>query len=303
MNRNIKKILKYSIFSPILLYIRCRDYYFAKYSPLNLVKHQYKSEMGDKLDIEQPSNLYEKINWIKFNTDTSIWSDLTDKLKVRKYIEEKGFKENLNSIYEVFYSVEEVRFDKLPKSFVLKTNNGCGTNIFVEDKEQTDLVKIKKKLAKWLKYDYGFYSAQPHYSKIDPCIIAENYLYQNKSNSLIDYKFYCFHGSPKYVFVYSDRTPGTHIVTRMLYDMNWRALPEKLDPHFTSRKEFDRPTSFEKMIEMVSRLSASFPFVRVDLYEIDNKPIFGEMTFTPGYDGGSSKAFLIELGSLIDISK
>ena len=275
----------------------------SRYYPKSFTKYAYKKYIGDKLDIDNPKNLYEKINFIRFYGDTALWSDLTDKYKVRDYVSKCGYANILNELYGHYYKVSDIDFSELPEKFVLKTNNACETNLVVKDKNTINYDEIRKKLYKWLKDDYGRRSGQPHYSKIEPCIIAERYIENDNmsSTSLIDYKFYCFHGKVHYIFVYSDRILNTHKVKKMIYTREWEKLIHKMDPIHDFIEYEVRPESLQYMIEIAEKLSEPFQFVRVDLYEVGAKPIFGEMTFTPGYDSGANKSFFLEMGSLINI--
>lgn len=118
--------------------------------------------------------------------------------------------------------------------------------------------------------------------------------------SLNDYKFYCVNGVPMYVIVYTDRVANSHEMKRTIYDMNWNLRQDYLGRYAVPGPEITKPNSFEKMKEMAQKLSEPFPFVRVDFYEINGKPVFGEMTFTPGMQE-TSTAFSKELGLLLRI--
>jgi hypothetical protein len=233
-------------------------------------------------------------------SDTSLWVALADKYAVRKYVEEKCGKELLNELYGVYQSPNDIDYSNLPASFILKTTNGCANNILVEDKSRLNINNANKLLCKWLKFPYGEISGQLHYSKIKPQIIAEKLLKQDASSNapLIDYKFYCFNGEPIYLYVISERIFNTHEYKRMTYDMNWNAHPEFFIKN-TPLKYMDKPASFEKMIEYAKCLSQPFPFVRVDFYEIEGQPVFGEMTFALGADTGYTKETQKNLGDLI----
>lgn len=121
---------------------------------------------------------------------------------------------------------------------------------------------------------------------------------ENKSKSLNDYKFYCVNGKPMYVIVYTDRVANSHDMKRTIYDMNWELHQEFLGRDAIAGPSIDKPESFELMKEMAGKLSSKFPFVRIDFYEIKGKPVFGEMTFTPGMQEISTE-FSRRLGDLI----
>lgn len=177
------------------------------------------------------------MNWLKFRSDTSLWTELADKYKVREYIKNNGLEEILVKLYGKWDRVEDIDFEQLPNSFVLKSNNGCGTVLLVEDKTKLDLQATRKLLKKWLKQKYGYTTAEPHYTTIKPCIIAEEYLKWDNpsiSSSLIDYKFHCIHGSPLYIQVMSDRQPG-HIYHWNIYNTFWQPYSGYIPPQLKKR--------------------------------------------------------------------
>lgn len=125
-------------------------------------------------------------------------------------------------------------------------------------------------------------------------------MYQAKDPDapLTDYKFYCFNGEPKFCNLLSNRVFNTHHMDKMIYDLDWNPIPSAFKPG-TSLNEVPRPKSLEQMIEIARSLSKGIPYVRVDLYEINEKPVFGEMTFTPGFDLRYTEKFQEEQGSYI----
>ena len=166
---------------------------------------------------------------------------------------------------------------------VIKTNNGSATNILIKDKSSMDEDAVRKQLNLWLKYDYGYNTAQPHYSSMKPLILAEEFLVdeetRRKGAILKDFKFYCVNGNPLYVIVYSDRVPNSHRMKRSIYDMDWNMHQEYLGKYAVAGPEINKPVSFDLMKEMAAKLSNPFKFVRVDFYETDNGLRIGELTF------------------------
>ena len=265
---------------------------------------RYRKALGRSIEKKNPKSFYDKIFWLSCNSDTTEWSRLADKYAVREFIKEKIGEEYLPQLYGVYDSADEIDFDKLPNSFVIKTNNGCASNFLVRDKKNTDLEKIRKELAYWLKFPYGELTGQRHYSRIKPRIIAEEFMYQKKNpkETLIDYKFYCFNGIPTYCNVISERVFNTHKIKKHMYDMNWKPIPDFFNEKEKELlKEIEKPITFEKMKEIANILAKGFKFVRVDLYEINGEIKFGEMTFMPGMDIGWNEKTQYEFGSLIKI--
>jgi hypothetical protein len=219
-------------------------------------------------------------------------------------VEEKCGKAALNELYGLYERPEDINYNDLPDTFVIKTTNGCANNILVQDKSLLNIQATQKLLDRWLKFPFGELTGELHYCRIKPQLIIEKFLRQESSpgSSLIDYKFYAFGGIPKYILVVSDREFNTHEYKRMMYDLDWNAHPEFFIKG-VSLKPVDKPVSLCKMIEYVKSLSEPFPFVRVDFYEVNRIPIFGEMTFTPGTEPGYTKEFQKHLGNLIQLSK
>lgn len=283
--------------------------YLSTHNPRKLAEHLYKDTMGSKVGInwECPIDLNEKINWLKFNTDTSKWSELADKLAVRKFIEEKGYGQYLVPLLGVWENAKQIDFSKLPDGFVLKTNNGAGTVLLVENKSLINQEAIRVQLKKWLKKPFGLRQAEPHYLKIKPLIFAESILREKSeiSSSLIDYKIWCFDGKAFGTWVCYNR--HRFEADTEWHDIEWTYRPEWsifTDHYKDGKGKIPKPKNYEEMISFAEDLSKGFPQVRVDLYNIDGNIYFGEMTFTSagGHMNFYSKDVLLEMGKLTKIS-
>lgn len=186
-----------------------------------------------------------------------------------------------------------------PSPLAPKCTDKYAVRQYVEEKGKMDKKKCFNEMSKWLKTTYGTYSMEPHYLKIPHRIYAEEYLaYANK---LIDYKFHCMNGIPQFVLVCCDRvtTELGNNVSRHILDMNWKPL-KGLDETADVVK---KPEHLEQMIEIARKLSADFKFVRVDLYDINGKVYFGELTFSPtnGVFSHYTQEFLDEMGAKLVI--
>ena len=303
----IKEFLK--LHFPFLL--RLRLFYYElllKYFPVYATKVHYRKVMGKELDLINPKDLNEKIQWLKLYSDTSKWPDLADKYKVRDYVKRCGFESILNELYGVWEFPEDINFDELPEQFVLKTNNGSGDVIVVEDKSIVDETLIREQLRGYLNRRFGVMSVEPHYLKIKPCVIAEKKLvndYASKcySKSIIDYKCWCFNGKVHYILVCSNRDSCS--LELSLYDRKWNYRPECLleTLHYRRGRNIPKPSNFLDMINIAEILSKPFSCVRVDFYNIGERIYFGEMTFTSaqGCMLYFTEEFLLEMGKLIDL--
>lgn len=277
--------------------------------PCLLANEVYKREFSKDINWDAPKNLIEKIYWLEIFSDTSLWSICADKYNVREYVTKKGCADILNKLYGRWDDPSDINYDKLPNEFVLKTTNGCGQVLVVKDKSQLNIRETNNLLSKWMDLKYGYDDGQIHYSRIKPCIIAERFLTHeiDDNRSLVDYKIWCFNGIPEYILVVYNRVIlGKHKGYLLsAYDLDWNNISDKVLKHGNVHYDgtnIPKPQNLDIMLEKASRLSADFLEVRVDFYEVNNKVIFGELTFSTGY-GYHKESFYDYLGSKIDLSK
>lgn len=238
----------------------------------------HKTRVGFDIDWSNPHSFTEKIQVEKLKVNP-LKTELTDKYLVRRWVEKTlGTDEYLIPLLGVWDSFDEIDFTKLPQKFVLKTNHGSGTNLVVHDKRKMSIIAARLMFNDWMLMDYGYVSGlEMHYSGINRKIICEKYI-ENKGGDLYDYKFICFHGNPYYVWVDTDRFTNH---TRYTYDMNWN-LQEWQFGYPVNKKGVQKPDNFNQMVEIVKVLCKDFEQVRVDLYNVNGRIYFGEMTFTSG---------------------
>ena len=258
-----------------------RIYYnVIKYLPDRFVINiENRRAYGRKLPNKKNEIKYfgEKIQWLKLNGSLEKYNDYVDKYLVREYIIKTIGEEYLIPLLGVYENPEEIEYEKLPNRFVLKINNGSAMNIIVSDKSKINKNKINKKLKKWLKNDYSKIKKEYQYKNVKRKIICEKYIVDSK-NELIDYKFFCFDGEPLFVKADLDRFTE-HKVN--FYDMNWNNIDMRESFYKNSNEMVKKPYNFDSMVEIAKKLSKNFQFVRVDLYNVDGKIYFGELTFTP----------------------
>jgi hypothetical protein len=239
----------------------------------------YKKRMGESLNWNDLKTYNEKLQWAKLYDNTPLKTTLTDKYLVRRWIEKTIGEEYLIPILGVWDHFDEINFDKLPDKFVLKTNNGSGTNLIVKDKSRMNLKEAKKKFDKWLRMDFAFMGGfELHYKDIEPKIIAEE-LIQDSDGDLKDYKFICFDGDVHYCWIDSDRFTDHR---RNVYNLEWELQEWTQHKYKNIDTPVPKPENFELMVDLSKRLCQGFSHVRVDLYNVDGKIYFGEMTFTNG---------------------
>lgn len=266
-----------------------------------LISHRFPN-------LKSPQRFTEKIQYYKMYYRNPLMLRCVDKYAVRKYVQEKiGNDEILNKLYQVCDSADGIDFSSLPNQFVVKTTDGGnGDNVLIiRDKENINIPRIIRNINSWRNKKYYLVSREWAYRGAKKSqIIVEKYLENKDSEVLIDYKFFCFSGEPYVCQIISDRFSNEHID---FYDMNWNKLAGVvgLNPKaVNSPIDFPKPKNFEKMIEISRLLSADFPFVRVDLYNIDGIIYFGELTFYPssGYGFFKPDSFDFELGNLFNIN-
>lgn len=309
MNTKTRETLRVIFYPLVLIKRNCTrriDRWMSTRDPHRLASRMYKRSMhGKTLDWEYPKDLNEKINWLKFNTDLTEWTRLSDKYRVRDYIKECGREDLLVKLYGVWEDANDIDFDKLPEKFVLKTNHGCGTVLLVRDKKELKIPQLRKQLNSWLKIKFGVWTVEPQYIGIKPLIIAEEMLENDNPNStsLVDYKVWCFNGEPYCFMICANRVIEKGMETSF-YDLNWNFIPDLLaGTHKNNKVIIEKPNCLPELIQAARDLSKGHPEVRVDFYIINNRIYFGEMTFTSlgGYMDYISPKYLNEMGALVTL--
>ena len=310
--KNLEKYIScpvYSVFSIIEEYSKIvrknikKNYMYYRCLPKEEMAKElcewYKSVTGEVLNLNNPITFNEKIQWSKLFETNELRTLLSDKFLVRNWVENKIGKNYLIPLYGVYENFEEINFEILPKSFVIKCNHGSGMNIIIDDKNNINLNLIKEKINTWMSIDYSYICGfEMQYHNIKRKIIIEKKLENNDSHDLYDYKFWCFGGKVKYIQFLSERY--TNGLKMAFYDINWVKQDFVYNVPLDD-KIIEKPHNLNKMIELSEVLSSGFSYVRVDFYRLNNGDIyFGEMTFTS--DSGKSKwsnnAINKELGDL-----
>lgn len=245
-----------------------------------MLRTQYRIKMGRRLDLKNPVRFTEKLQWYKINYRNPVMHTCVDKYLVRDYIRQKGLENILVPLIGHYSSIEEVEWDKLPEQFVLKTTNGGGgLNVVVcPDKSRLDIGDIREKLQCRKKKARGGGREWAYYG-LEPGIVAEQLLInrENPDAGVNDYKIFCYDGKPEYIIVDVDRYIGHK---RNFYDTDWNDLHITSDCPAADR-DIPRPENLDEMLRVASKLSEGFPYVRVDLYNVDGRIYFGELTFYP----------------------
>lgn len=267
------------------------------------LKLMYLRLFKKRPNLDNPQKFSEKLFWLKVYNGKFLKPLIQlcyDKFTVRQYLKEKGCEKYLNELYGVYDNENEIDFNKLPNSFILKITQSYGLNIVIKNKNSADFVLIKKTLKSWLNLiNKGKALHLPDESYVfhdDAKIICEKLLYDKSGNFPGDYRIFCFNGEPKLIVcdvgtTNEDGTHGSNII-RNTYDLNWTLLPVDFGRPYDTNVILSKPAKLPEMLELSKSLAKDFVFARIDLYNINEKIIFGEITYIPM--GGNVKTAPIE---------
>ncbi len=246
------------------------------------LKLLFRINVGYRLNLRDPKSFNEKIQWLKLNDRNAIYPTIVDKASVKEYVNSilgDGYTFETIGIWQ---SPDEIDFDKMPSEFVLKTTNGgggCGV-IICKNNEELDRERVVGQLKDALKQDIAGKFLEWPYKYVKPRIIAEPFMAQKDGGELVDYKFHCFNGEPRFALVCSGRY-SVEGLKDDFFDMNWNRINCSRPAHPNSKGEVSAPRELPEMIELSKRLSAPFPFLRVDFYCINDRVYVGELTLFP----------------------
>lgn len=232
---------------------------------------------GKKLDLENPVTFNEKLQWLKLYNRNPMYTTMVDKYEAKKYVANIISDEHIIPTLGIYDSVEDIDFDSLPNQFVLKCTHDSGGIVICQDKTQLNRKEAIKKLRKGLKSNFYWTNREWPYKNVTPRIIAEKYM-TNGDGELRDYKFFCFDGVPRVMFIASDRFSKEEETKFDFFDMEFNHLPFR-NGHPNATKPIERPAEFDEMRMLASKLSKGIPQVRVDFYDVNGQIYFGEMTF------------------------
>ena len=251
------------------MFIKLKKYYHKKVF--------YKTH-GYKLDFKNLNTIDEKIHYLILKKIGKKEGLLSDKIKVKEYIRNLNIKDlYIPRTIKIYHSSKEIDINKLPNKFVLKCNHWSGNVYVCNNKDEFDLKNATKNLDNILKKKFSNIVGEYHYNYIIPHIYAEEYLDDNINKNPIDYKIYCSYGKAKSILVCSEREKQLKLSE---YDLEFNEI-NCIKDDYKPLNKIKKPKNLNKMINIAETISKDLPFVRVDLYEINNKIYFGELTFTP----------------------
>lgn len=253
----------------------------------------FKSALGYDLNYDNPRTFNEKLNWLKFNYRDPLMSECSGKDTVRSFIcRTLGEDDSVNYLTKfegggVYSHSSEIDFDSLPSQFVLKLNNGSGQNIICTDKSKLSIKDTIDTLDKWLSPEfnhyYNFY--EWGYKNTTSTIVCEEFL--GDWGSVRDYKFFCFNGEPRFVYVSNEFDSEKKHIDMDYLNLDWSPTGYVRKSYKPPASPFDKPRHLDLMIDLSRRLSGPFPFVRVDFFEVDDILKIAELTFYPAAGYGA----------------
>lgn len=267
------------------------------------LKLKYYQRMGKKLNLDNPKTFNEKLQWLKLYDRNPLYTKLVDKYEVRRYIANSIGEEYLIPLLGVWDNFDEIDFDILPNQFVLKCTHDSGGLIICKDKTKLDISLVKNKINRCLSYNYYWHGREWPYKNVKPQIIAEQYMVDYSSYELKDYKYFCFDGVPRAMFIATDRSRPNVETKFDFYDMNFNHMPFT-NGHPNSEVEIKCPDGFEKMKKLAAILSKGIPQVRVDFYNINGRIYFGELTLShwSGFTPFSPEEWDLKFGEWIHLT-
>lgn len=270
--------------------LRDRAKYFLSFLPDKAyMRLFYFSTTGKVLHLKHPTGYNEKLQWLKLHDRQARYRDLVDKLKVRDYIKEVWGEEHLFPLLGYWKSFDEIDFDSLPQQFVLKCNHDSGSTKIIRDKAALQgeaREQLKQFFDRRMSHDFYLSAREYPYKGIERYILAEQLMVDDAhpETSIEDYKFFCFDGEPKLMFVATDRSTDCRFD---FFDMDFNRLDIQ-NIHPNAERPIEKPACFEEMKQVAAKLSAGMKTVRIDLYELNGRLYFGEFTF---FHGGGFQLF------------
>lgn len=244
------------------------------------LKLKFRLRMGKKLNLKDPQTFSEKLQWLKLYDRRPEYTVMVDKVRAKEYVASKLGEEYIIPTLGVWDDPDKIDFDALPDRFVLKCNHNSGVGMYIcKDKSKMDVEKVKANLRKGLKENYFILNREWPYKDVPRRILAEKFIDPVPGlNDLPDYKFFCFDGEVKGLFIATDRQNPNEEVKFDFFDADFNHLPFR-QGHENANNTPQKPRNFELMKQAAAKLSKGIPQVRIDFYEVGDKVLFGELTF------------------------
>jgi len=241
---------------------------------------QFIRRMRHILHIKNPQTFSEKLQWLKLHDRKPAYTEMVDKYAAKRYVGERIGYEYIVPLLGVWNSFDEIDFDLLPDKFVLKCTHDSGGIIICRDKSKFDAESARKRITECLAVQPYWHGREWPYLHVQPRVLAEKYLEDANSQGLLDYKFYCFHGEPKFLYV-ACGLENRKTAQISYVSLDWTRMPFCREDHEQLEELPRPPVHFQEMIAFARKLSENIPFLRVDFYEVNGAVYFGELTFFP----------------------
>lgn len=260
--------------------VKYMRYYLLRYPSVMpdrmYIETLWEKKMDYPLNLDHPKTFNEKLQWLKLYDRNPKYTNLVDKQEVKKIVAELIGSEHVIPTIGIWNHVEDIRLEDLPDRFVLKTTHDSGSICICKDKKTFDFEEAKRKLSASLSFDYWLLGREWPYKNVERRIIAEPYLEDNETKELRDYKFFCFNGEVKLMFIATDRQNREEPYFDF-FDMDFNHIDMR-HGHPNAPTVPEKPAHFEKMAELACTIAGKMPQVRVDFYEVNGKVFFGEVT-------------------------
>ena len=251
------------------------------------LKVLYRVIMGRKLNLRNPREYNEKLQWLKLNDRKPEYSTMVDKYEVRGYIEDLLGDKYLIPCLGIYDSVDDIDIDALPDRFVLKCTHDSGSVEICKDKSSFDIEGARHRLSQAMKRNYYATYREWPYKYVKPRIIAEGYL-EGDGGDLKDYKVMCFNGEAKIIEVHENRFVEGKVHTHTFYDREWNIVPLTQVETVTVDRPGERPRQLDEILRLSELIAKDMYHARIDWYIEGDKIYFGEITF---FDGSGFESF------------
>ena len=284
MNKFKRALSKFLLVIPDKLYLRIA----------------FRIKVREKMDFKNPITFNQKLQWLKVYNRKSIYSSLVDKYEVKKYVSRIVGEDIVIKTIGIYDKFEDIDFSTLPNQFVIKCTHDSGSVIICRNKSAFSVSDCKKRIVFAQKHNLYSYNRECVYKNVRPRILIEEYMEDNNQKSLTDYKFFCFNGEPRFLYV-STGLENHATATISFLNLDWSFSKYEREDFEQYKTLPARPQCYSQMIEIAKTLSTGMPFVRVDLYEINGHVYFSELTFFPwsGFRRFKNKDHDVEIGKML----
>ena len=274
----LKKFFTYIIYHPERIFLRLWNGVAPIISDQLFLAVKFRLTMGYWMDFAHPKTYNEKLQWLKLHDRKPIYTQMVDKYTSKRHVAERIGEKYIIPTIGVWERPEDIPWNELPNQCVAKVTHDSGGIVICKDKSQLNIFTAKQKLSNGLKRDYYAVSREWPYKDVKRQIIVEQYMVDESGHELKDYKFFCFDGEPKMLFIATDRENTNEETKFDFFDMKFNLLPFT-NGHKHAKVLPTKPKGFDTMVELARKLSIGIPHVRVDFYDINGQVYFGELTF------------------------